>query len=237
MRCDQLSITARLLAWVDQSEARSPAPQTWAADRVLCRFVTPAAAALAVRDHRLGDRVLAALAHAGGFGGDQVADLAALSGLAPRLVAITARWERARMPAVDLVDAECDLVTECVELLRRHPGLPANAVVRSAWHRSAGKRRTQRSRAARVHRLTPDTAGAGSDMDPLAGLVGRIGEALTTGAVSVTEATAIWTHACGFDNSQAAVLAGCTPGAWRTRLSRALRAAGRFGMFDAMEVA
>ena len=239
MRRDHHSITARLLDWTDTREARSPLPDSWAADRVLCRFESPAAAALAVRGHPVGDRILAGLATvaSGGPGGDPLADTAALSGLAPRLMPIVARWRRAGIPQVDLADAEADLVAECLFALRSQPHITADALVRRAWHRAHARRRTQRSRSARLRALNPGGAepdGVGSD--PVARLVGRLSDALGASAISTIEATAIWAHACGLSTGEASSRAGCSEAAWRARRCRALRAAARAGVLERGEV-
>ena len=152
MQGDHRSITVRLLDWVDTREARSPVPDSWLSDRVLSRFESPAAAALAVRVHPAGDRILARLSSLGSShpGCEPLADTAALAGLAPRLMRIVARWQRAGMAGADLADAEGDLLAECLVALRSHPNVTRDAAVRLAWHRAHSLRRTQRSRSSRL---------------------------------------------------------------------------------------
>ena len=240
MRSDPPSITGRLLDWVDSPQALSPVPESWAADRVLRRYQFAAAAALAVRVHPAGDRILSSLATVGSGdpGGDPLADTTALSGLAPRLMPIVARWRRAGVAGADLADAEADLVAECLFALRGHGNITADAVVRLAWHRTHALRRTQRSRSARMNALNPGGAEArGVEADPVARLVRRLSDALGAGAISTIEVTAIWAHASGFSIAEAASRAGCSEAAWRARRCRALRAAVRAGVLDRGEVA
>ena len=235
MQGDHHSITARLLDWVDTREARSAVPDSWLADRVVSRFESPAAATLALRVHPAGDRILTGLSSLGSSnpGCEPLADTAALSGLAPRLMRIVARWQRAGIAGADLADAEGDLVAECLFALRCHPNITRDAAVRLAWHRAHSLRRTQRSRSSRLKAANPGSAdppGIGSD--PVANLIRRLSDALCSSSISRIEATALWAHACGFTIEEAASRAGCTEATWRARHCRALRAATRAGVLD-----
>lgn len=231
----QPSPVAILCAWPQSCEARRGSPRAWSADRVLSRFATPAVAALAVRDHALADTVLAALASRTA---DPVATLAMLAGLAPRLSSITARWRRAGMPAEDLADAEADLLAETLDTLRRLPTLRADLVVRTAWHRTHARRRTDRARAARTGPLN-EAAAATAELatNPLTAIVTCLAAALCTATLRRDEAAAIWADVCGWSPSEAAQLTGWSPQTWRARRLRAFDAARRSPAFDAMGVA
>lgn len=229
------SLVADLCAWADGSEAHRARPDSWSRDKVLTRLATPAAAALAVRCHPLGDAVLRALAHRHE---DPVATMAALAGLAPRLNTIVGRWRRAGMPAQDLIDAEADLVAEALHVLRHHPDLPSDLVVRSAWHRTHGRRRTERSRSARIRALDAGTTPS-SEMEahPLAGIIGCLSAAMSTATLRRDEASAIWADVCGWTPSEAASLTGWSGQTWRARRLRAFAAARHSPAFKRLEVA
>ena len=189
---------------------------------------------LAVREHALADTVLAALASRPT---DPVATLAALAGLAPRLSSITTRWRRAGMPAEEVTDAEADLLTETLDTLRRLPTLRADLVVRTAWHRTHGRRRTDRSRAARTGALHEyATATTQLATNPLATIVSCLAVALSTATLRRDEAAAIWADVCGWSPNEAAREAGCSAQTWRARRLRAFGAARHSPAFDAMKV-
>ena len=234
MSSRQHSPVAVLCAWPDSCEARRRSPQAWSADRVLSRFATPAAAALAVREHTLADTVLAALA---ARQDDPVATLAALAGLAQRLSSITARWRCAGMPEEELPDAESNLLVETLDTLRRLPALRADLVVRTAWHRTHARRRTDRARAARTAPLHSDAAATTQlATHPLAAILGCLCAALSTTTLRRYEAAAIWADVCGWSPNEAAQLTGCSPQTWRARRLRAFDAARHSPAFDAVEV-
>ena len=223
-----------LCAWPDSCEARRRSPEAWSADRVLSRFATPAAAAFAVREHTLADIVLAALA---ARQDDPVATLAALAGLAPQLSSVTARWRRAGMPPEELADAEADLLVETLDALRMLPALRTDLVVRTAWHRTHARRRTDRARAARTAPLHSDAAATTQlAMHPFAAILGCLCTALSTATLRRHEAAAIWADVCGWSPNEAAQLTGWSPQTWRSRRLRAFNAARHSPAFDAVEV-
>ena len=231
----QPSVLAVLCAWPGTAEAQRCSPDAWSANRVLCRFSTPAGASLVVRRHPAGDTVLAALAS---HPADPVATAAALAGLAPRLSGIVARWRRAGMSPQDLVDAEADLVSDTLDVLRRLPELPGNLVVRSAWHRTHGRRRTERLRAARVRPLDEvSTPTSEMTSHPLAGIVGCLSAAMSTATLRVDEAAAIWADVCGWTPAEAAAVTGWSGQTWRARRLRAFEAARHSPAFARLDVA
>jgi len=228
------SIVDALLSWTTTPDANRPVPEAWSSDPLLSRFPTPAAAATAIRRHPLGDQVLARLAS---LTGDELATTAALAGLALRLSQIAARWRRSAMPAGDMADAEAELVTECLAVLRQQPDLPADVVVQSAWHRSHSRRRAHRARAQTSQALDTELADSRPAADTALTVITNLVDALRGGDLKVEDAAILWATASGTTAAEAAGAAGCTPEAWRKRRSRAIRRARRSRAFRLLEVA
>ena len=216
------SILTVLAAWPDHPDAVRSVP-AWAGHPILGPFSNAAEAALAARHPGDDKQVLAALA---ARRDDPVATLAALGALAPSLQLIAARWERAGLTGADLADAESDLVTECLALLRSDPYRPGPAVVQGAWHRVNGRRRTARARAARQVPFDADSLllSRHRDRGPLRDLQDLLAEGVADGTVSRLEAQSVWAVATGWTTSEACAVTGCSPPAWRARRCRAIRA-------------
>jgi len=223
MTTDHRGLIESLAAWPTGREASGRPPSGWVDDPVLAGFAAPSDAVRACRDDPGGDQVLGALA---ARQDDPTATLAALAGLAARLVLISARWRGGGLAGPDLADAEADLVTECLAALRAQPALPARLVVRVAWHRVCGRARTARARSARHVPLpdVPDYASAPDDSDPHRRLVVGLAGAVADTTLTCTGAQTVWLASCGWTGAEAAVVLGCSPAAFRARHARALRA-------------
>jgi hypothetical protein len=230
-------LLASLAVWPTgpgSSPAGRRATRVWADDPILAPFASPGLAAVAVTGTD-GNRVLGALARRPD---DEWATAAALSGLVGRLAPITARWARSGMPTTELEAAESDVVAECLAGLRDPAFSDGGAVdpgrvAQTAWHRVAGRRRTERSRADR-HRPLPvfEVGVAGPSVSAVEQVLVVLSSAITAGLVPVAGAAAVAWQAAGWSTAEVAYRAGATPAALRARRSRTLRqlntsAAGR----------
>ena len=143
-------------------DARQAAYRWATLEPTLRPFPTPVllAATARVAGPAIRDRLLASLLRAGG--GDEWAELTALTIVAPRLAWVVRRWALAGVASADLADAESDLVTECWAEIRASggappPDAPGLALVDRAWTRVRTRRTTLRRRA------THEVLGADTD--------------------------------------------------------------------------
>ena len=204
-------LLSRLADWSRTTSACRPV-SAWAADPVLARFDSPAAAATAAGAEPEVFHALAAR-H------DEPAVMAALSVLAPSLVGVARRWQRCGMGPDEVADAEASLVAEALELIREHPELGHALMAQKAWHRVAAGLRTSRSRDRRVlPRLDPEPAEAD---DSMVVLLDALRLAMDAGALTAEGARTIWAAETGWSGPEAAAATGCSAGAWRTRSWRA----------------
>jgi hypothetical protein len=209
-----------LASWPDSPTAQRPAAG-WNEDPLLDQFPTPAVATRAAAGDPAVFDLLARRVD------DATATTACLAAVAGRLLPIARRWARCGLRGEDLADAEAALVTEALAILRAHPDLGAERVAQRAWHRAHNQRRTARARAARHLPLTDHILqhpAVVSD-DPLRAALTLVSGWLANRTLTVSAAGCLWAAMCGWPAIHAARLAGCEPGAWRSRHSRARRTA------------
>lgn len=194
----------RLAAWPSSPASTRPV-RSWIGHPQLGSFGTAGEAAVAARSDRV---VLAALVSRRD---EEPSTLAALSVVAAHLGPVVGRWARGGVPAEVLEDMDAGLVLEALSVLDDRPGLGPERVAGLAWQRVSGRRRTERSRAARQVALTERHA------PPLVPGAGRL--CLTGSTASVALAAL-----SGWGPAEAAARFATTPAAWRARTARARRA-------------
>jgi hypothetical protein len=208
-----------LASWPDSHTAQRPAAR-WNEDPLLDQFPTPAVAARAAADDPAAFELLARRVD------DATATTACLSAVATLLLPVARRWARCGLGGDDLADAEAALVAEALAILRTYPELGAERVAQRAWHRVHNQQRTARARAVR-HLPLADRVLQHEVLvpaDPLRAALTLLAGCLADGTLTVSAASCLWAAMCGWSAVHAARLAGCEPGAWRNRHSRARRA-------------
>jgi hypothetical protein len=228
MTSPHLPLTASLMAWPTgpgQAPTARRATRSWPSDPVLADHLTPGHAALALRaaDPEAGRTLLAALVGRP----EPEGPMAALAGLAPRLVRLTRRWAAAGTPPADLADLEADLVAHCWDLLGHLPDPgPPERVVAVAARRASGTRRTLRTRSARQVPLpAAGTIPARPDRTTFEEVMGEIAELVATGQLTPIAARVLVATASGWTAAQIASFSGTTQWAVRTSRCRAVHRA------------
>jgi DNA-directed RNA polymerase specialized sigma24 family protein len=227
------SLTRSLSAYVASSSrtlAGQRAVARWHAsspELVRCRSLQEAV--VAARGSAL---VLAALVRLAGD--DQLAQLAVLAALSPKLAAVVGRWRRAGATGADLDALEADLVSACWEAVvseaepptPREPGRLSEELVARAWERARTPRRRELRHAARC-----DVLEVADDLAAPAGSVvadelsAEIAAAVRAGRISARAAAPVFlTRVAGFSTAEAARRLGTSAPSLRVARSRAERA-------------
>lgn len=198
------SLTGRLAAWPSTPAAARPV-RAWTGHPRLGSFGTAEEAAAAARSDRI---VFAALVSRRG---EEASTLAALSVVAAHLGPVVSRWARCGVPAHVLEDMDAELVLEALAVLSDRPGLSSERVAGLAWQRVSGRRRTERSRAARQVAL---------DERRVPAVIPGAGRLCLTGSAASVALAAL----SGWGPAEAAARFATTPAAWRARTARARKA-------------
>jgi hypothetical protein len=225
-----LGVVVDHVASVGAGRRAGRASRRWAqTEPALAGFSSPAEVAAACRSARGAeqDRLLAGLLRVGP--GDEWAPLTVLAGLSGRLGWVVAGWARAGMAAVDLFDAEAELVACCWAAISSWegppPGCPGLALVDRAWQEVRVVRRRQRRRDSRLCPLPPDVpAVAAVERSTLEVLAGQVTDAVVGDRLALRPAQAVYlTRVAGLSTVDAGALLGCSPGVVRVIRARAER--------------